>query len=202
MEPAPDADPDNQITSTEVRPSDHTRQTDRAVYRIDPRTSGMELRLDPRPDDRSNRPTDRLSRPTRHSKDDSRTRLSLGREDHEDKHAFTLLGRLEHSDQRASDLQSVFDPFLDFHHPNFSKARILHLSEDLGHAWTRLIHQDHPTDRPNQPACVLLLTVMDAIDTNEPGRVGEGSHRPVFIKFTNLDQECLNFTNFDSLIIF
>ncbi|KAF8105949.1 hypothetical protein N665_0151s0042 [Sinapis alba] len=143
-------------------------QTDRPCsVQINPRTSGMELRLEPQPDDRSNHPTDRLSLPSRHSKDDSRTRLSLGREDPEDRHAFTLLGRLVHPDEHAIDLQSVFAPLLDFHHPNFSKARILHLSEDLGHAWTRLVHEDHPADRPDQPACVLLLTAMDPIDTNE-----------------------------------
>ncbi|WZZ08140.1 hypothetical protein YC2023_094061 [Brassica napus] len=40
-----------QSSSNKVRPSDRTDQTDRSVYRIDPRTSRMELRLEPRPDD-------------------------------------------------------------------------------------------------------------------------------------------------------
>ena len=39
----------------EVHSSDRTRQTDRVVYRLDPRTSGLELRPDPRPDDQTDR---------------------------------------------------------------------------------------------------------------------------------------------------
>ena len=48
MEPAHEGDQDDQIIPTEVRSSDRTRQTDRAVYWIDPRTSGKKLRLEPR----------------------------------------------------------------------------------------------------------------------------------------------------------
>ncbi|KAF3516805.1 hypothetical protein DY000_02060590 [Brassica cretica] len=51
MEPDQDGDQAVQISSTEVRPSDRTDQTDRAMYRIDPRTSGTELRMELRPDD-------------------------------------------------------------------------------------------------------------------------------------------------------
>ena len=170
MEPALDADQVDQIASTEVHPSDRTRQTDRAMYRIDPHTSSKELSLDPRPDDRSNCLTDRLSRPSRHSKDDSQDRLSLDREEPEDGHAFTLLGRLVQPDEHAIDLQSVFDPLLDFHHPYFSKARILQLSEDLGHAWARLVHEDHPADHPDSPAFVQLLTAVHTSDSSKPGQ--------------------------------
>nr|VDD24767.1 unnamed protein product [Brassica oleracea] len=53
MEPAQYGDQDVLNNSTEVRPSDRTRQTDRTVYRINPRTSGKELWLEPRPDDRT-----------------------------------------------------------------------------------------------------------------------------------------------------
>ena len=45
----------------EVHSFNRTRQTDRTVYRIDPRTSGLELRPDPRPDDRTDRTEARLS---------------------------------------------------------------------------------------------------------------------------------------------
>ncbi|KAF3570744.1 hypothetical protein F2Q69_00063650 [Brassica cretica] len=65
-----------------VRSSDRTGHTDRAVLRA----SRLELRLEPRPDDRT---TARLPRPTRHSKTHSRARLSLGREETEDGHAFS-----------------------------------------------------------------------------------------------------------------
>ena len=49
--------------STEVQSPDRTRQTDRAVYRIDPRMSGMELQHNPRPDDQIDRTEARLSTP-------------------------------------------------------------------------------------------------------------------------------------------
>ena len=48
LESASDDDQDDQIILAEVHPSVCTRQTDRAVYWIDPRMSGKELRLDPR----------------------------------------------------------------------------------------------------------------------------------------------------------
>ncbi|KAF2535736.1 hypothetical protein F2Q68_00020718 [Brassica cretica] len=89
MEPAPHGDQDVLNNSTEVHPSNCTDQTDRAVYRIDPRTSGMELRLEPRPDNRTDHTRARLSRPSRHSKDNSRARLSLDREEPEDRHGFS-----------------------------------------------------------------------------------------------------------------
>uniref|UniRef100_A0A0D3C9N3 Uncharacterized protein n=1 Tax=Brassica oleracea var. oleracea TaxID=109376 RepID=A0A0D3C9N3_BRAOL len=69
---------------TEVRSSDRTDQTDRAV----PRASRLELRLEPRPDDLTDRTTARLPRPTRHSKTHGRARLSLDREETKDGHAF------------------------------------------------------------------------------------------------------------------
>lgn len=52
-----DTDPDQdgaQLDPTKVHPSDHT---DRAVYHIDPRTSGMELRQKTRLNDGTDRPT-------------------------------------------------------------------------------------------------------------------------------------------------
>nr|VDD22402.1 unnamed protein product [Brassica oleracea] len=70
---------------TEVRSSDRTGHTDRAVMRA----SRLELRLEPRPDDRT---TARLPRPTRHSKTHGRARLSLGREETKDGHTFSSGG--------------------------------------------------------------------------------------------------------------
>ncbi|KAG2283640.1 hypothetical protein Bca52824_054860 [Brassica carinata] len=49
----------------------------------------MELRLEPRPDNRTDRTRACLSRPSRHSKDNSRARISLDREEPEDKHGFS-----------------------------------------------------------------------------------------------------------------
>ncbi|KAF3597955.1 hypothetical protein DY000_02022092 [Brassica cretica] len=48
---------DDQISPAEVQPFSRTRSTDRAVYRIDPRAPGRDLRMDPRPDDRISRTT-------------------------------------------------------------------------------------------------------------------------------------------------
>ncbi|KAF2620191.1 hypothetical protein F2Q68_00039546 [Brassica cretica] len=62
----------------DVHSSDQTRQTDRAVYRLDPRTSGLELRPGPRPDDRNHQTEARLSRPTRRAKADGQARINLG----------------------------------------------------------------------------------------------------------------------------
>nr|VDD26061.1 unnamed protein product [Brassica oleracea] len=89
MEPAPHGHHDVLNNSTEVHPSNRMDQNDRAVYRIDPRSSGMEFWLEPRSDDRTDRTRVRLSRPSRHSKDNSRARLSLGREEPEDIHGFS-----------------------------------------------------------------------------------------------------------------
>ncbi|XP_048624577.1 uncharacterized protein LOC125592924 [Brassica napus] len=73
---------------TEVRSSVRTDQTDRAV----PRASRLELWLEPRPDDRTDRTRARLPQPTRHPKTHGRARLSLGREETEDGHAFSSGG--------------------------------------------------------------------------------------------------------------
>uniref|UniRef100_A0A0D3DTC1 CCHC-type domain-containing protein n=1 Tax=Brassica oleracea var. oleracea TaxID=109376 RepID=A0A0D3DTC1_BRAOL len=89
MDPAPHGHQDVLNNSTEVHPSNCTDQTDRAVYRIDPRLTGMEFRLEPRSDDRTDRTRARLPRPFRYSKDNSRARLSLGHEEPEDIHGFS-----------------------------------------------------------------------------------------------------------------
>ena len=74
MEPDQDGDQDDQIIPTEVQAADRPRQTDRAVYPIDPRAAGEELRLEPCPDDRTHRTGARLPRPTRQAKTDGRAR--------------------------------------------------------------------------------------------------------------------------------
>nr|VDC97119.1 unnamed protein product [Brassica oleracea] len=95
---------------------------------------------------------------------------SLGHEESEDNRAFSLLGRLVHPEDRALDLASVFDPLLDFTHPKFSKARILYLSEDLAHVWTRLVCEKHPAVRNNRPAFVHLLIAVHTSSPDEPGQ--------------------------------
>ncbi|KAF2616166.1 hypothetical protein F2Q70_00011880 [Brassica cretica] len=83
------------------------------------------------------------------------TTLDLGREESEDDRAFSLLACLVYPDERTIDLASV-DHMMDFSYPYFSKARILQLSEDLTHARTRLVREEHPMDYTDRPVCVLL----------------------------------------------
>ncbi|CAN6850808.1 unnamed protein product, partial [Brassica oleracea] len=73
---------------TELRSSDRTGHTDRAV----PRASRLKLRLEPRPDDRFPRTEACFPRASRHSKTHGRARLSLGGEETEDGHAFSSSG--------------------------------------------------------------------------------------------------------------
>ncbi|KAF2594015.1 hypothetical protein F2Q70_00044692 [Brassica cretica] len=75
----------------EVHPTDQIRLTDRAVYQLDPRTSGLELRLDPRSDARIDRTEVRLSRPTRQAKTDGQARTNLTRANSDSDHGFSLL---------------------------------------------------------------------------------------------------------------
>ena len=67
MEPDQIGDQADQNNSAEVRIPSRANQDDRAVYRLDPLTSGMELRPDPRPDIRTDRANTRPSQPSRHS---------------------------------------------------------------------------------------------------------------------------------------
>ncbi|KAF8110978.1 hypothetical protein N665_0077s0039 [Sinapis alba] len=80
MEPDQNGDQDVQHSSTEVLPSARTNQTDHAVYRINPCTSEMELRPEPRLDERTDRTIDVLLRPTRQAKTNGRARITLERE--------------------------------------------------------------------------------------------------------------------------
>ncbi|KAF3499172.1 hypothetical protein F2Q69_00044232 [Brassica cretica] len=66
-----------QNSSVEVRLPSRTAQDDRAVYRLDPLTSGMKLRPSPRPEDRSDRTSTLPSQPSRQARVNSRARLDL-----------------------------------------------------------------------------------------------------------------------------
>lgn len=177
MEPDQNGDQAVQSSSNKVRPSDRTDQTDRAVYRIDPRTSGVELRLEPRPDDWTDCTTDVLSRPTRQAKTDGQARINLEREESEDDRIFLLLAHLvrtAHPEDGTNNLASVFDPMMDFSLVHFSKARILKLSEDLTHVGTQLVREGYLADRPDRPSPVLILTAMESAGTDEPGQEANG----------------------------
>nr|VDD43964.1 unnamed protein product [Brassica oleracea] len=173
MEPGPDGVQDDQIIPTEVQADDRSRQTDQAVYRIDPRAAGKELRLEPRPDDRTDRTGARLPRPTRQAKTDGRARTHLGRVETETDHSLSLLVRLiraECPDERTDGSAGQYDQFLNSDDQNFSKARILQLSKDLGRTGTKMMHGPYPADYPEGASPVLLLTAKESLGSDEPGR--------------------------------
>ncbi|KAG5393467.1 hypothetical protein IGI04_023430 [Brassica rapa subsp. trilocularis] len=167
-------------TSTKVHSFDRAGHTNRAVKRINPRASGMELQLELRPGDRTDCTEAHLSRPTRQDKIDGQARINLGRVNSDSDRSFSLLARLARiacTDDRSDDLASLFDPMMDFSFGYFSKARILKLSEDLGHTGTQLVRSERPaalTDRPvalaDRPAHVLILTALDTASSDEPGQ--------------------------------
>ena len=105
-------------------PSDHPDRTACAVHRIHPRTSVLELSLEPRPRDGFDRPTSLLYQPIQHSKTDSQDRFNLGREESEDVHRFSLMALLVRPacPEGCPDvLASVPDPLMDFCHLYFTK---------------------------------------------------------------------------------
>ncbi|KAF3555304.1 hypothetical protein F2Q69_00013058 [Brassica cretica] len=160
-----------------MRPSDVPQSvdqsTDSAMYRIDPRTSGMELRLDPRPNDQTDRPGARHLRPTRQSKTNGQARINFERAEFDSTRNFSLLNHLVRTactGDRTDGLIGHFDHFMNFEHLNFSKARILHLSEDLGRAWSSLVHETYPTDHTDSPTYVVLLTAVHTSGYIEPGQ--------------------------------
>ncbi|WZZ88600.1 hypothetical protein YC2023_117179 [Brassica napus] len=106
-------------------PSDHPDCTARAIHRIDPQTSILELNQEPRPRDGFDRLASLLSQPIQHSNTDSQARFNLGREESEDVHRFSLMALLVRPTcpEGCPDvLASVPDPLMDFSHPNFTKA--------------------------------------------------------------------------------
>uniref|UniRef100_M4DXU6 Uncharacterized protein n=1 Tax=Brassica campestris TaxID=3711 RepID=M4DXU6_BRACM len=149
--------------STEVHSFDSAGQTDRAVYQIDPRASGMEIQLEPRLGDRTDRTGARFSRPTRQANIDGQAIINLGRANSDSDRSFSLLARLARTactGDRSDYLASLFDPMMDFSFGYFSKARILKLSEDLGHAGTQLVRSERPAALTDRPAALLIVSCM------------------------------------------
>nr|VDD23538.1 unnamed protein product [Brassica rapa] len=150
---------EDQDIPTEVHRPSRTDQQGRAVYRIDPRTDGKKLRLDPRPISRTDRTGSSFSQTTRQSQTDGLARSNLGRAGQGTGRDFSLLAHLEHTG-RMDELIDQFDQFMDFDHPNLSKAQILHLSEDLGRLWSKMARKMDKSERTDQPATVLILTAV------------------------------------------
>ncbi|KAF3566831.1 hypothetical protein DY000_02015220 [Brassica cretica] len=150
-----------------------SQKTHRAVYRINPRAAGKELRLEPRLDDRTDRTGARLLRLTCQAKTDGQARTNFDREEPETDHSLSLLVRLiraECPDERTDGSAGQYDQFLNIDDQNFSKERILQLSKDLDRAGTKLAHEPYPTDCPDHAATVMLLTAKEPLGSDEPGR--------------------------------
>ncbi|KAF3534607.1 hypothetical protein DY000_02040125 [Brassica cretica] len=167
-----------QSTDQYMEPAQHG--TDRVVYWTVPHTSGKELWLEPWPDDRSERTGACLSRSTSQAKADGQTRINLGRANSDSDHSFSLLARLARTActrDCADDLASLFDPIMDFSFGYFSKARILTLSEDLGHVRTQLVRSErpaafaeHPAALADRPAPLLILSALDTAISDKSGQ--------------------------------
>ncbi|KAF2548692.1 hypothetical protein F2Q70_00021501 [Brassica cretica] len=132
----------------------------------------MERQLYPKPGDQTDRPGARLLRPTRNSKTNGQARINFSRAESDLVRNFSLLNHLvctACTGDRTDGLIGYFDQFMNFEHLNFSKARILHLSEDLGRAWSSLIHGTYPADHTESPTYILLLTAVHTSGYVEPG---------------------------------
>ncbi|KAG2269853.1 hypothetical protein Bca52824_064408 [Brassica carinata] len=132
MEPGPDGVQDDQIIPTEVQADDRSRQTDRAMYRIDPRAVGKELRLEPRPDDRTDRTGARLPRPTRQAKTEGRARTHLGRVETETDHSLSLLILQLSKDLGRTGTKMMHGPYPADYTEGASPVLLLTAKESLG----------------------------------------------------------------------
>ena len=143
------------------------------MYRIDPRTSDKELRLDPRPDDRTDGTESRLSRTTRQARTNDRARINFQRTDSDSDRSFSFLvwlGCTACTDGCTDGLSDYFDLIFEFNHQELSKATILKLSDDLGHIWSSSVHENLHSDCADCLAHVLALTVGRAAGYIESGQ--------------------------------
>ncbi|KAF3507051.1 hypothetical protein F2Q69_00005024 [Brassica cretica] len=104
-------------------------------------------------------------------------RLDLDHEVSQNVRDFSILARLARTactNDRADDLSTLFDPIMDFSFGNFSKARILKLSEDLGFVGTQLVRSERPAALADRPAYVLILTALDLAGSDASGQKPNG----------------------------
>ena len=104
-------------------------------------------------------------------------RLDLDHEVSQNDRDFSLLARLARTactNDRVDDLSTLFDPIMDFSFGNFSKARILKLSEDLGFVGTQLVRSERPAALADRPAYVLILTALDLAGSDASGQKPNG----------------------------
>ncbi|KAL0649159.1 hypothetical protein Bca4012_091850 [Brassica carinata] len=63
---------------------------------------------------------------------------------------------------------------MDFFFGNFSKARTLKLSEDLGFVGTQLVRSERPAALADRPAYVMILTALDLAGSDASGQKPNG----------------------------
>ncbi|KAL0677806.1 hypothetical protein Bca4012_005787 [Brassica carinata] len=100
-------------------------------------------------------------------------RLDLDHEVSQNDRDFSLLARLPHTARtgdRTDGLIDPFDQFMHFDQPNLNKARILHLSEDIGHTWSSMVYDLDMVVHTDSPTSVVLLTAVHASGYNESGQ--------------------------------
>ncbi|WZZ44816.1 hypothetical protein YC2023_041075 [Brassica napus] len=174
----------DQTETVRSDPSDHPDRTACAVHRIDPRTSILELSLEPRPRDGFDRPTSLLSQPIQHSKTDSQAIFNLVREESEDVHRFSLMALLVHHacPEGCPDvLASVPDPLMDFSHPYSTKAwKLSCLKTCLTPVHILVMKINWRVMWSVRRVCgssrvCPILPIMDLHDQNEPGHLAEES---------------------------
>ena len=159
-----------QNNAIEVQSIDRAEHTARAVYCLDPHSSGLELQHNPRPDGQINRTEVRLSHLVRHAKSIDQARSEVVRVESKSAHGLSLLIRLGRTSDHSDELIRHFDQFMNFDQPNLSKARLLRLSEDLATFWPGTVHESHSSVHEERTGRVLLLTAERAISYTEPGQ--------------------------------
>uniref|UniRef100_A0A0D3DL02 Helitron helicase-like domain-containing protein n=1 Tax=Brassica oleracea var. oleracea TaxID=109376 RepID=A0A0D3DL02_BRAOL len=100
-------------------------------------------------------------------------RLDLDHEVSQNDRDFSFLARLPHTARtgdRTDGLIDPFDQFMHFDQPNLTKARILHQSEDIGHTWFSMVHDQNMVVHTDSPTSVVLLTAVHASGYNESGQ--------------------------------
>ena len=122
MESDQNEDQNVRNNATEVQSIDQAEQTARAVYRLDPHSSELELQHNPRPDGQINRTEVRLSRPVHHAKSIGQVRSEVDQVESKSDHGLSLLSHLGRTGDRSDELIRHFDQFMNFDQPNLSKA--------------------------------------------------------------------------------
>uniref|UniRef100_M4FAS6 Uncharacterized protein n=1 Tax=Brassica campestris TaxID=3711 RepID=M4FAS6_BRACM len=94
MESDQNEDQNVRNNATEVQSIDRAEHTARAVYRLDPHSSGLELQHNPRPDVQINRTEVRLSCPVRHAKSIGQARSDVDRVESKSDHGYLQVNPL------------------------------------------------------------------------------------------------------------